>query len=350
MRKALVFGSSGFIGSHLVRRLKTEGYWVRGVDLERPAQGEDRPTTSSVGDLKNPELVEQVVEPRLDELYQLAADMGGAGYIFSGENDANVMRNSALINLHTAEYRASQASGEGFLFVICVYLPETQSAGTAGTDCHEDSAYPADPDSEYGWEKLFSERLYQAFRKNHGLDVRIARLHNVYGPGNAWSGGKEKAPAALCRKVAEADDGGVMEIWGDGKQTRSFLYVDDCVDGIRALMGSDCAGPVNIGSEELISIDDFARLIMRVASKRSRSSTWPGRSACAGDVRQQSDAQRHRLAARGVSRRGHLAHIPMGGGASRSRASQGPRRPVTGSHVSPHRTSSFPFHRRRLPP
>ncbi len=267
MQRAVVFGAAGFIGTHLVRRLKGESYWVRGVDARRPDTGADRADEFLLGDLRDPAFVDRAVAPGADELYQLAADMGGAGYIFSGDNDARIMHDSALINLHTADI--ARRHGVGTLFYAssaCIY-PRHRQLDAAAIGLREDSAYPAEPDSEYGWEKLFSERLYAACRRNYGLDVRIARLHNVYGPGNAWRGGREKAPASLCRKVAEAQDGGTIEVWGDGGQTRSFLYVDDGIDGIRALMRSDCCGPVNIGSEELVSIDDLAALIMRAAGK-----------------------------------------------------------------------------------
>lgn len=265
--KAVVFGSAGFIGTHLIRRLKADGYWVRGVDLKRPDGPENQIDEFVVGDLTDCGVVERVIDRGIDELYQLAADMGGAGYIFTGHNDARIMHTSALINLHTAD--VGRRAGVTKLFYAssaCVY-PRGNQQDPNAPRCDEDSAYPADPDSEYGWEKLFSERLYRAFRNNVHLDVRIARLHNVYGPRNPWRGGREKAPAALCRKVAQAQDGDVVDIWGDGTQTRSFLYIDDCIDGIRALMQSECAGPVNIGSEELISIDEFARLIVRIAGK-----------------------------------------------------------------------------------
>jgi GDP-D-mannose 3', 5'-epimerase len=265
MKTAVVFGSSGFLGRHLVRRLKVEGYRVRGVDLRYAT--DDQPDEFVEGDLRVHEVTHRAVHGGCDELYQLAADMGGAGYIFTGHHDADVMHDSALINLHAADAaRRNQAKKVFFSSSACIY-PRYNQEDPAAPNCAESSAYPADPDSEYGWEKLFAERLYAAFRKNHSLDVRIARLHNVYGPGNPWRGGREKAPAALCRKIAEATDGGTVEIWGDGQQTRSFLYVDDCVDGIRALMESGCSGPVNIGSEEAIGIDEFARRIMRVARK-----------------------------------------------------------------------------------
>jgi len=209
-------------------------------------------------------------------LYQLAADMGGAGYIFSGDHDADLMYNSALINLHTAEIATRRQVKKVFYSSSACVYPRHNQQDPLAPHCEEESAYPADPDSEYGWEKLFSERVYHAFRRAHQLDVRIARLHNVYGPGNPWRGGREKAPAALCRKVSEARTGAGIEVWGDGRQTRSFLHVDDCLDGIRALMDSDCAGPANIGSEELISIDDLARLIIRVAGKDVKIRHVPG--------------------------------------------------------------------------
>ncbi len=275
MKRAIILGSTGFIGTHLVRRLKDDGYWVRGVDLKSPDTAGEA-DDFVLGDLTRPEVLEAVIEPGLDELYQLAADMGGAGYIFSGDHDADLMYNSALINLHTANVAAGRRVQKVFYSSsACVYPKHTQQDPNA-PDCREDRVYPADPDSEYGWEKLFSERVYGAFRKVHHLDVRIARLHNVYGPGNAWYGGREKAPAALCRKVSQAPEGGEVEIWGDGCQTRSFLYVDDCLDGIRALMESDCAGPVNIGSEELISIEDLASLIIRIAAKNLKIRHIPG--------------------------------------------------------------------------
>jgi GDP-D-mannose 3',5'-epimerase len=274
MKKAIVFGAGGFIGAHLVRRLKSEGYWVRGVDLKRP---EFTPTAADdfiVGDLRDRAIVSQAIEPGIDELYQLAADMGGAGYLFSGDNDAAVMHNSALINLHTAELALERKVGTIFFSSSACMYPKYNQLNPDDPKCSEDSAYPADPDSEYGWEKLFSERLYLAFFRNHGLNVRIARFHNIFGPEGAWRGGKEKAPAALCRKVAEGTDS--VEIWGDGKQTRSFLYIDDCLDGVRALVKSDFLGPVNIGSEEMISINDYAHMICELAGKSLQIKNIPG--------------------------------------------------------------------------
>jgi GDP-D-mannose 3',5'-epimerase len=274
MKKAVVFGAGGFIGAHLVRRLKAEGYWVRGVDLKVPAFSPSAADEFVIGDLRDRVIVDSVVDGGIDELYQLAADMGGAGYLFSGENDAAVMHNSALINLHTAELALERKVGRVFFSSSACIYPKYNQLDPDNPKCAEDSAYPAEPDSEYGWEKLFSERLYIAFHKNHGLDIRLARFHNVFGPEGPWRGGKEKAPAALCRKVAEATD--AIEIWGDGLQTRSFLYIDDCLDGIRALMASSFIGPVNIGSEEMVSINDYAQMIAEIAGKSLILKNIPG--------------------------------------------------------------------------
>jgi len=275
MKRALVAGAGGFIGGHLVKRLKAEGYWVRGVDLKYhefcPSQADE----FIIGDLRDPNVARAVVEG-IDELYQLAADMGGAGYIFTGEHDAAVMHNSALINLNMLE--AGRLAGvKKFFFSssACVY-PKHNQLDPDNPNCSEDSAYPAAPDSEYGWEKLFSERLYLAYMRNYGLEVHIARFHNIFGPEGTWRGGREKAPAAICRKVAEAPDGGEIEIWGDGKQTRSFLYIDECIEGVRRLMESDFEGPVNIGSEEMVSINQLAEMVMEIAGKRLRIRHVPG--------------------------------------------------------------------------
>jgi len=265
--RALVCGAGGFIGSHLVRRLKHEGYWVRGVDLKNPEFSATAADDFILGDLRDPRVCERTVEGGFDELYQLAADMGGAGYIFTGDHDAVVMHNSATINLNMVE--VSRLTGVKKLFYsssACIY-PAHNQEDPDNPNCAEDSAYPAAPDSEYGWEKLFSERMYLAYARNFGLNVRIARFHNIFGPEGTWTGGREKAPAALCRKVAETRDGGSIEIWGDGKQTRSFLYIDECLDGVRRLMASDFVGPVNIGSDEMISINDYARMVMKLAGK-----------------------------------------------------------------------------------
>ena len=266
MKKALVCGAGGFIGGHLVSRLKNEGYWVRGVDLKEHEFGNNNSDEFVLGDLRDPVIAKKMVAG-MDEVYQLAADMGGAGYIFTGDNDAHVMHNSALCNLNVLD--ASLHAGVKKIFYsssACMY-PEYNQLDPDNPKCSEDSAYPAMPDSEYGWEKLFSERLYLTYNRNHGIDVRVARFHNIFGPQGTWEGGREKAPAALCRKVSETPDGGFIEVWGDGLQTRSFLYIDECVDGIRKLMESDFLGPVNIGSEEMISINDFAKMIIDISGK-----------------------------------------------------------------------------------
>lgn len=276
MKRALVCGAGGFIGGHLVKRLKKEGYWVRGVDLKEHEYSETHADEFIVGDLRDPRVCEQVIDDNLDEIYQLAADMGGAGYIFTGDNDANVMHNSATINLNVAHIATQKKVGKVFYSSSACMYPEHNQLDPDNPKCSEDSAYPAAPDSEYGWEKLFSERLFLAFNRNYGLDVRIARFHNIFGPEGAWTNGKEKAPAALCRKVAESENGGEMEVWGDGKQTRSFLYIDECLEGVRRLMESDFLGPVNIGSEEMISINDFAKLIINVGDKDMTIKNIPG--------------------------------------------------------------------------
>ena len=267
MKRAVVLGAGGFIGSHLVKRLKSEGYWVRGVDLKYPEYTNSIADDFVVGDLRDVTVVGQAIDQGTGEVYQLAADMGGAGYIFTGENDAQVMHNSALINLHVVNECVAKKVGRVFYSSSACVYPERNQLDPDNPKCQEDSVYPAEPDSEYGWEKLFSERLYLSFARNHGLLVRVARFHNIYGPEGAWNNGKEKAPAAICRKVAEVEDGGEIEIWGDGKQTRSFLYIDDCLDAMRLMMQNDFVGPVNVGSEEMISINDFAQLVARISEK-----------------------------------------------------------------------------------
>jgi nucleoside-diphosphate-sugar epimerase len=281
-RKALVCGAGGFIGGHLINRLKEEGYWVRGVDLKENEYENSNSDEFILGDLRDPKLVEEVVTNDLDEIYQLAADMGGAGFVFTGENDAFIMHNSALINLNVLEEARSKDIKKIFYSSSACMYPEYNQLDPDNPKCSEDSAYPAAPDSEYGWEKLFSERLYLTYQRNHGIEVRIARFHNIFGPQGTWEGGREKAPAAICRKVAEAEDGGSIEIWGDGKQTRSFLIVEECIDGIKRLMDSEFSGPVNIGSEEMISINDFARMIIEISGKNLFIKNIPGPTGVRG--------------------------------------------------------------------
>jgi GDP-D-mannose 3',5'-epimerase len=267
-KKAIVCGAGGFIGGHLVNRLKSENYWVLGVDIKNNEYGNNNSDIFILGDLRDPLVCNSLFNNgEIDEIYQLAADMGGAGYIFTGENDAAVMHNSATINLNMVE--AAKTNGVKKIFYsssACMY-PEYNQLDPENPKCSEDSAYPAAPDSEYGWEKLFSERLYLAYQRNFGIEVRIARFHNIYGPQGTWKGGKEKAPAAICRKVAEINNNGSIEIWGDGKQTRSFLFIDECIDGIRKLMDSDFSGPVNIGSDEMVTIDELANIAIKISEK-----------------------------------------------------------------------------------
>ncbi|MFZ4481830.1 MAG: NAD-dependent epimerase/dehydratase family protein [Rhodoferax sp.] len=268
MRTALVCGAGGFIGHHLVRALKREGMWVRGVDQKCPGFSNSPADDFVLADLRDAASAQGCVDQCFDEVYQLAADMGGAGYLFSGDNDASVMRNSALVNLNMLE--ACRMAGVGRIFFsssACVYPLFNQQDPDSPT-CAEATAYPAEPDSEYGWEKLFAERLYLAYARNHGLACRIARYHNVFGPEGTWQGGREKAPAALCRKVSLCPDGGEIEVWGDGIQSRSFLYVDECVKATMLLMRSDCQIPLNVGSAELISINQLVEMIARIAGKR----------------------------------------------------------------------------------
>ena len=276
MYKALVLGAGGFIGSHMITRLKQEGYWVRGVDLKHPEFSATDADDFVIGDLTDKQVVNIVTqlhaEP-FDEIYQFAADMGGAGYIFSGDHDANVMYNSATINLNVVDRirQLNKFTGKNQTKIFysssaCMY-PEYNQLDPDNPNCTEDSAYPAAPDSEYGWEKLFSERLYLAYNRNYGIPVHIARFHNIFGVQGTWQGGKEKAPAAICRKVAEIDSAGTIDVWGDGNQTRSFLYVDECIDAVRQLMQSDFPGPVNIGSEEMVTINQLVDTVAKVAGK-----------------------------------------------------------------------------------
>ena len=290
-KTALVLGAGGFIGSHMVKKLRAEGYWVRGVDLKRPEFSETEAHEFVQGDLRDlntvrrcirfagyrgnyyHSILDKFVEP-FDEIYQFAADMGGAGFVFTGENDANIMHNSVQINLNVLEAQKQlndmKEVNKTKIFYsgsACMY-PEHNQLDPENPDCREESAYPANPDSEYGWEKLFSERLYFAYHRNYGIPVRVARYHNIFGPEGTWQGGREKAPAAICRKVAELpEEGGTVEVWGDGLQTRSFLFVDECVEATRRLMDSDFIGPVNIGSEEMVTINQLVDTAARVAGK-----------------------------------------------------------------------------------
>lgn len=268
--KALVCGAGGFIGQHLVKRLKAEGYYVIGADLQFPAFTTTEADEYFIGDLRDNSFCARLFKQGIDEVYQLAADMGGAGYIFTGEHDAAVMYNSAQINLNILQQCTIHRPGKIFYSSSACIYPVYNQQDPANPMCTESSAYPAQPDSEYGWEKLFSERLFLAFMRNEGLNVRIARFHNIYGANGIWKGGKEKAPSALCRKVAMAKTGEAIEVWGDGLQTRSFLYIDDCIEGIRQFMKSNFPGPLNIGSEEMISINDLAHLIIAISGKQLR--------------------------------------------------------------------------------
>lgn len=268
MKTALVCGGGGFIGSHMVKRLKREGFWVRGVDLKfsefSPTEADD----FLIGDLRDPDVCRQVVDRGFNEVYQFAADMGGAGFVFTGDNDADIMHNSALINLNMLEACFKRNVKRIFYSSSACMYPEYNQTDPDNPKCSEDSAYPAQPDSEYGWEKLFSERLFLAAQRNYGMEVRIARYHNIFGPEGTWQGGREKAPAALCRKVAMAPESSELEIWGDGKQTRSFLFIAECLEGTLRLMRSNFTGPVNIGSDEMVTINQMADMIMNIAGKR----------------------------------------------------------------------------------
>ncbi|MBJ6725364.1 NAD-dependent epimerase/dehydratase family protein [Geomesophilobacter sediminis] len=276
MKTALVCGAGGFIGSHMVQRLKSEGYWVMGVDLKFPEYSETAADEFVLGDLREFPLCQRVVDRRFDAVYQFAADMGGAGFIFTGDHDAAIMHNSATINLNMVEAcRRRNIKKIFYSSSACIY-PEHNQLDPDNPNCEEKSAYPAAPDSEYGWEKLFSERLYLAYGRNHGMEVRIARFHNVFGPEGTWDGGREKAPAAICRKVALSRDDSVIEIWGDGQQTRSFLYIDECLEGISRLMRSNWTGPVNIGSDEMVSINDLVAMVAKIAGKHLGIKHIPG--------------------------------------------------------------------------
>lgn len=266
--RCLVTGGAGFIGHHLIRRLTRDGYWVRGVDLKMPEYGKSSANEFVCSDLRDQQSCMKIFDQPFDAVYQLAADMGGAGYIFTGDHDADVMHNSVQINLNMLHFgRLAKIKNIFFSSSACIY-PERNQTDPKHPNLAEESAYPAGPDSEYGWEKLFSERLYLAYKRNYGMNVHIARFHNIFGSEASWNNGKEKSLAAICRKVAMTKDGGSIDIWGDGNQTRSFLYIDDCLEGITRLMNSSFTGPVNIGSEEMVSINDLAGMIMRIAGKK----------------------------------------------------------------------------------
>lgn len=276
MKTALVCGAGGFIGNHMVKKLKKDNFWVRGCDLKYPEFDTTDADDFVIGDLRDPKMCRQIVDKDFNEIYQFAADMGGAGFVFTGENDADIMHNSAMINLNMLDACKNKNIGRIFYSSSACIYPEYNQMDPDNPNCAEDSAYPADPDSEYGWEKLFSERLYLTYQRNFGLPVRIARYHNIFGPLGTWDGGREKAPAAICRKVAAANDGGEIEIWGDGKQTRSFLYIDECIEGTLKLTRSDWTGPVNIGSDEMVSIDGLVDMVMKIAGKQLAKKHIPG--------------------------------------------------------------------------
>lgn len=276
-KNILVLGGGGFIGGHLAKRLHDEGNYVRVVDIKNHDFFNHNDICSDfvLGDLRDPKLVESVIIENCDELYQLAADMGGAGYIFTGDNDANVMHNSGLINLNVAHYATLKKVKKVFYSSSACMYPEHNQLDPDNPNCEESSAYPANPDSEYGWEKLFSERIFLSFSRNYGLNVRIGRFHNIFGPMGTWEGGKEKAPAAMCRKVAMSENEDI-EVWGSGNQTRSFLYIDECVEAVLRLMKSDFVGPVNIGSEEMVSINELVNKVIRISNKNLKIKNLDG--------------------------------------------------------------------------
>jgi GDP-D-mannose 3', 5'-epimerase len=267
-KTALVCGAGGFIGGHLVKRLTREGYWVRGVDIKFNEYAETEANDFAIGDLRDQAFCRSVIDRRFDEVYQLAADMGGAGYIFTGEHDADVMHNSATINLNVLDALYKRRAGRVFYSSSACMYPSHNQEDPNNPLCTEVSAYPANPDSEYGWEKLFSERVYLAYRRNYGMQTFVARYHNIFGPYGTWRGGREKAPAAICRKVASVTSGSEIEVWGDGQQTRSFLYVDECLEGTIRLTRSGFAGPVNVGSEEMVTINQLVDMVADIAGKR----------------------------------------------------------------------------------
>ena len=280
MKKIVVLGAGGFIGGHLVTKLKSLGYWVRGVDIKYHEYKKSDSDEFIIGDLRNYECVNLVIDDTIDEIYQLAADMGGAEFVFSGENDSDIMHNSALINLHVCDICVKKNIKKVFYSSSACMYPEHNQLDPNNPNCEEFSAYPANPDSEYGWEKLFSERLYLAYNRNKGLDVRIARFHNIFGPYGTWNGGREKAPAAICRKVLTSN--GSIEIFGSGNQTRSFLYIDECIEGVIRLMNSEFIGPVNIGSDEMVTINELVDLVSSIENKELKKIHITGPLGVAG--------------------------------------------------------------------
>jgi len=282
MKRALVCGAGGFIGSHLVARLKLEGYWVRGVDLKEPEYDQSEADQFLKADLRNAAMCSEICDMPFSEVYQLADDAGGAGHIFTKQHDADIMHNSVIVNCNMLKSAVNSGVGKIFFSSSACIYPEQNPFAPLNPSGAEDSAYPSLPDSEYGWEKLFSERLYLSYQRNYEIRVRIARLHNVFGPGVSWNNGRENALAALCRKVAESPAGGEIEVWGNGSQTRSFLYIEECLEGVRRLMDSEFSDPLNIGSEEIISIDQLAYAIMRIAKKDLRIRHAPGPVGVAG--------------------------------------------------------------------
>ncbi len=266
MKRALVLGGGGFIGNHLVKRLKNKGYMVVAVDLKYPEFDTTSADEFIIADLRRQDVVKEIFTKDFDEVYQLAADMGGAGFIFTGENDADIMHNSAQININVAETLKHSKTKLFYSSSACIY-PEENQIDAQNPNCAEDSAFPANPDSEYGWEKLFSERLYTSYARNYGLNVRIARFHNIFGPLGTYIGGREKAPAAIARKVAEATNGDAIEVWGSGEQTRSFLYIDECLEGIDRLMTSEVREPINIGSAEMVTINELTHMVIALSGK-----------------------------------------------------------------------------------
>jgi len=268
MKKVLVCGAGGFIGSHMVKRLKAEGCWVRGIDLKYPRYESTHADDFIIGDLRDPYVCRSAIDQKFNEIYQFAADMGGAGFVFVGTHDADIMHNSATINLNVLDACHKRNNKRIFYSSSACMYPEFNQVDPNNPNCAEESAYPAQPDSEYGWEKLFSERLYLAFARNHGIEARVARYHNIFGVEGSWNDGREKAPAALCRKVALAQDNGSIEIWGDGEQTRSFMYVDECLEATTRLTRSDWTGPVNVGSDEMVTINQLAEMIIDISGKK----------------------------------------------------------------------------------